>query len=136
MQLFPLHLWRGAYSLTLTWAGIVLNEPHGFGPEALLVANELGDFNYLTTYQWSILQAYFSSGIRFREMLSIGKILQQTLNLPKLNRANYRSYPALIKWFCQNWTAIAPILPYIKLVDDDYHPISAISELKTSNFIK
>jgi hypothetical protein len=82
------------------------------------IAQILKTFNYQTSDAWTILTHHFSSGIRHRELRSIAFILSKIFNIPPITRDAHRSYPVLIKWFQENWTAIEPVLPLISLRDE------------------
>jgi hypothetical protein len=64
-----------------------------------------------------ILRMKFSSGIRLHELRSIVAILSQLIQIGPPERKAKRSYPLLVKWFKENWSCVAPVLPFIQLRD-------------------
>ena len=109
---------------------LALIESHGLGPEAKIIAKELSHFDYQKSYAWQQLQLHFSSGVRFSELKSIASILIMNFPyLPPLSRSAVRSAPILIKWYNDNWKLIAPILPYIKMIDSDFNVIDQVAEI-------
>jgi hypothetical protein len=103
--------------------------PKHHGPEAQLIACELGTYNYETSPFWHVLRNQFSSGVRQRELSSVATVLCSLIEtFPLPTRSEKRSFPLLIRWFEQNWTEIAPFLPLINLCTESFEVINFARE--------
>jgi hypothetical protein len=100
-----------------------------------MIAQKLATYNYQASPIWIYLRQQFISGIRHRELVSVVTVLCGLFDsLPQLTRSEKRSYPLLVRWFDGNWSAIAPLLPFIHLRDFDDAPIDFERERVDQHF--
>lgn len=84
----------------------------------------LSDLNEFDIFVLKQLQITFSAGITRRELLSVATVISLFVRLPPISHEAKRTFVPLIKWFSSNYYQIAPILPYIQLVDQEGNQIS------------
>jgi hypothetical protein len=65
---------------------------------------------------WVYLCWMFGPKVNQEELISIGKLVAETLRI-KLDRDARRRKAVMIKWFEEHWIEIQPLLWYIKLED-------------------
>jgi hypothetical protein len=83
-------------------------------PEKWRIANRLKGFNPKDAGVWREISRRFGTNVKQPELVSIATVLAQNANI-KLDRDAKRRKAVLIKWFEENWTAIAPFLDYVVL---------------------
>ena len=76
------------------------------------INERLGVFDPKQT--WQKICDQFGPNIKHPELVSIASVVAGVLGI-KLDRDAKRRKKVLIKWFEENWTIIAPILPKIQL---------------------
>ena len=106
----------------------MINEANGLGPEAKIISEEIGDFDYRKCPVWLDLLKHFSPGVTRNELHSIAIVLVSLLDLPLLTRSENRSFPLMIRWFAKNWSKIEPVLPSIHLLDNSMNTINIYSK--------
>ena len=87
-------------------------------------------FPYEASIEYRTLIQTFSSGVTLRELKSIALIICQiSPKIKEPNRNEKRNYPLLIEWFSRNWDLVSPLLPFIKLRDENNEIIDGQREL-------
>jgi hypothetical protein len=111
-----------------------LQEPTSFDMAIVQEKDDLqktGDaFDWATCPAWSALTEHFGDTVTHREMCSVAWLLVSEFEIPKISRDARRSYPALIRWFQENWESVGPILHKITLEDDNMETINRERELQ------
>jgi hypothetical protein len=75
-----------------------------------------------------VLQAKFSSGVRFAELTSVAVVLALLAGIRPPNRDTKRQYLMLIKWFQMHWDVVSPFLGVVELRDEYDIPIDGRRE--------
>jgi hypothetical protein len=64
-----------------------------------------------------VLHAKFTSGVRLPELRSVAFVLSHFAMVSSPDRTEQRTYPRMVNWFKQNWSAVLPWLHLVNLVD-------------------
>jgi hypothetical protein len=83
-------------------------------PEKKRIASRLDGFSPKETPAWREITRRFGPNIKQPELVSIASVLAQGTNI-RLDRDAKRRKAVLIKWFEENWAAIAPSLDCVVL---------------------
>jgi hypothetical protein len=95
------------------------------------VKNNIADcFNW---EEFRFLQMKFSTGVTLRELSSIAMIVSSFAAVQPPSRDAKRRFPSLLQWFRDSWSAIAPFLPFVQLLDEKGLAIDGRRELVEKN---
>jgi hypothetical protein len=86
--------------------------------ERTRVASRLSGFDSARSFAWREFCARFGASLNQAELLSVAQVLASEAGV-KVDREAKRRKEVLIKWFDENYLAIAPILPRIRLENTD-----------------
>lgn len=78
--------------------------------------------------EFKFLMYKFSSGVRLKELASVGVIVAMMAEIPPPPRQAKRSFPLLIQWFRMNWNVLYPYLLLVELRDSTGCVINAQRE--------
>lgn len=87
------------------------------------VDQRLKGFSVKNSFGWKIICDFYGPNLNQAELLSLAEVLAQQLNL-KVDREAKRRKEVLIKWFDENIGVIQPILPLVKLEDNEGRPVT------------
>jgi hypothetical protein len=80
------------------------------------IAGRLQGFNPKDNPVWTAITQKFGPNIKQPELLSIATVLATNTNT-RLDRDAKRRKSVLLKWFEENWAAIAPFIDFVVLED-------------------
>jgi hypothetical protein len=78
------------------------------------VKRRMDGFNWKQSMVWAHLNHLYGPKLSQDELVSIGELIAQTLQI-KLDRDARRRKPVMIKWFEENWISIQPLLFHVVL---------------------
>jgi hypothetical protein len=78
------------------------------------VKRRVDGFNWKSSLVWAHLSCLYGPQLNQDELVSIGELVAQTLQI-KLDRDARRRKPVMIKWFEENWLSIQPLLFHVVL---------------------
>jgi hypothetical protein len=94
--------------------GLLGNPPADDNAEKQRIASRLQGFNPKDNPAWSAITQKFGANIKQPELLSIATVLATNANI-RLDRDAKRRKSVLLKWFEENWGAIAPFIDFVVL---------------------
>jgi hypothetical protein len=78
------------------------------------IASRLQGFNPKDNRAWTYLTQQFGPSLKQNILVQIATLLAGEAHV-KLDRDAMRRKSVLVKWFEENWAAVSPFLPYIRL---------------------
>jgi hypothetical protein len=108
---------------------------YGTGMEAQAVHHEIGDFDCEASAAFALLQHYYGSALRFKELkailhAAIGYLkFRHSINLPDLSRSAKRSFKLMVKYIEANSYYISPVIPRLVLCDEQRKTIPIVDAL-------
>lgn len=95
----------------------------GEGKEAIMIREEIGDFNINSSDAMKLIKEYFGDSLRIFEIKGIinatrDYLSQKNINLPKLTRNENRNFQLCIKYIQNNIEIFKKIIPFIQLGDN------------------
>lgn len=95
----------------------------GEGKEAIMIREEIGDFNINSSDAMKLIKEYFGDSLRISEIKGIinatrDYLSQKNINLPKLTRNENRNFQLCIKYIQNNIEIFKKIIPFIQLGDN------------------
>jgi hypothetical protein len=103
--------------------------PYGHGHEAMVMKEELGDFDYLRSAAYGAIVAQFGITLRLMELKGIIYAIQMWwklrhgTELPKLSRNTKRSFALLVKYVNDHYNEITPVFPHVSIRNADNQQI-------------
>jgi hypothetical protein len=82
------------------------------------VQSRLGGFDSSKSVAWQEFCTRFGKSLNHTELLSVAEVIASQIGV-RVDREAKRRKEVLIKWFDENYLAIAPILPRLKLENAD-----------------
>jgi hypothetical protein len=95
----------------------------GQGAEAQRVGNRLAGFNDQSSEAWRVLRSMFGEHHTHSELKSVAQVACAETGL-LLDRDACRDNRVLIKWFHDNWSQLARVLPAVRLLDQNYESLA------------
>jgi hypothetical protein len=83
-------------------------------PEKVRIIDRLLGFNPKEHPSWAAIATRFGATVNQRELVSIARVLATHSHVP-LDRDAKRRKSVLLKWFAENWGAIAPFIDSVVL---------------------
>jgi hypothetical protein len=78
------------------------------------IQGRVGGYDWKNTKVWLYLTMLFGTDVNHQELLSIAQVAANWTNI-RLDRDATRRKIVMVKWFEENWAAIYPLLPHIRL---------------------